>query len=408
MKYFKECLFIETKRTIKIFSKSLINIVLILVIVFAAMFGLSRLMGEKQVFRAIDVGVVMPEDEEEMQLIMDYISSTESGEAVCVFHYLGEEEAMEQLQQGNLQAVVLLPEDTYRSLNRGDDASVELYVAKKGGADTSVFEELMVGVMEFYQIPKTGIDATMFTAKTYEINIARNKLDDAIANMYMEQIILRGNIYNDMVASPIGEANLAQYYLVSALMILLLVLGVNFGYLYQKRNTIVEEKMRVYGVSAGQYYIIKIIIMSGVMWILSSLLYIVGCIVSRCMDSWFLQMEWYVFFVLLLLSIMIALYFHIIFELAGRGIQSSVVLFLTNIIMIIASGAIIPLAYMPQPIRTIGRYLPMNDWIRCGIHAMFQRVTVMDWCKMICMIAIGGVIGAGITCRNTLNGSRYN
>ena len=46
----------------------------------------------------------------------------------------------------------------------------------------------------------------------------------------------------------------------AAVLLLLLMMGVNYGYLYQKQSRAVEEKIRIYGIGEGKNALIKVII----------------------------------------------------------------------------------------------------------------------------------------------------
>ncbi len=58
------------------------------------------------------------------------------------------------------------------------------------------------------------------------------------------------------------------------------MMGVNYGYLYQKQSRAVEEKIRIYGIGEGKNALIKVLLMTVPLWLVGVLVYAVGCLVS--------------------------------------------------------------------------------------------------------------------------------
>ena len=89
------------------------------------------------------------------------------------------------------------------------------------------------------------------------------------------------------------------------------MMGVNYGYLYQKQSRAVEDKIRIYGIGEGKNALIKVFLMTIPLWLVGILVYAAGCLVSGKLHLAFLWFDREVLSGTLLLAAVIAAYFHL-------------------------------------------------------------------------------------------------
>ena len=134
---------VECKRTGKTLLKSIGSFCACLLLTAVLVAAFSAIMQNAQVFQKVNIGIAIPEGESISRLATQYISSMDSVRSVCDFYYLDEQEAVEQLKQGTLQAVVLLPEGFYHDVQVGINPPAQIYFPKDVAQNTQVFEELV-------------------------------------------------------------------------------------------------------------------------------------------------------------------------------------------------------------------------------------------------------------------------
>ena len=353
---------VECKRTWKILLKSIGSFCACLILTAALVAVFSVIMQNAQVFQKVNIGVVIPEGESISRLATQYISSMDSVRSICDFYYLDEQEAVEQLKQGTFQAVVVLPEDFYHDVQVGINPPAQIYFPKDAAQNTQIFEELVTAGVSFLQTAEAGVYAALDTASYYGIELQGAGLGDTIAYLFANQMLKRDNIYSAKMLSSMGNLSVAEYYYAAGLVILLIMCGIQFGFLYGKRKRSVEDKLKIRGVGNILQAVIKVLVMAMFLYITGLLYYFAGIGIASGTKTYFVFYQAKAWYALLLLCLGIAIYFHVLYELAGSSLQAAVFVFAVNIITIIGAGVLVPEAYLGKEIAGISRFLPMKYW----------------------------------------------
>ena len=353
---------VECKRTGKILLKSIGSFCacLLLSAVLVAVF--SAIMQNAQVFQKVNIGIVIPEGESISRLATQYISSMDSVRSVCDFYYLDEQEAVELLKQGTLQAVVVLPEGFYHDVQVGINPPAQIYFPKDAAQNTQVFEELVTAGVSFLQTAEAGVYAALDIASYYGIELQGAGLGDTIAYLFANQMLKRDSVYSAKMLSPLGNLSVVEYYYAAGFVILLMMCGIQFGFLYGKRKRTVEDQLKIRGVGSIRQSVVKVLVMTMFLYVTGLLYYFAGIGIAGWTKTYFVFYQGTTWYALLLLCLGIAIYFHVLYELAGSSSQAAVFVFAVNIITIIGTGVLIPEAYLGREIAGISRFLPMKYW----------------------------------------------
>ena len=355
--------------------RSAVSMIMVLAMIFGGMVVLGHTMFQSQIFHTIRVGVVIPEDASELQMISQFISSMDSVKSICSFDYMSQDEALEELGVGEIQAVLSLPESLYEDVYTGQPAQVTVYFPENSSLNIEVFREILNDGVKMLQSAETGVFAARDVAEVYKTDMSKYQVAKYVAMVYMEEAFERGDLFCESVLMPFGTMNLYQYYVAAGLTILLLMLGVSFAHLYPEQNQIIEQKLRVKGLGAAKISLIKVVVMSLILWGFVSLCYIGLCVVSEYVGIFDLWFDIMAFAGLWIMAMAFAVYFHLIYSVFGKGYQGAVFLLIINIFMFICSGAIIPAAYMPDPIYFIGQWMPLNCFNQYCAELLFGVVS---------------------------------
>ena len=248
---------------------------------------------------------------------------------------------------------------------------------------------------------ESGVYATLKIGREYSAQLSQRKIGDVISEIYIEEAFYRDRIFSSNVCSALGEMDLHQYYFSSALVIFLLMSGLNYSLLYRKRTKAVEDKLKISGVGACQVSVIKVGIMANLLWLLGVLFYGVACVLSNKLHlTWFSFDGWTVVY-MIPLCFAIAAYFHMIYAISGKNGQGAVIVFAVNIFMILCSGAVIPIAYLPEIAGKIGRCLPLSFWNEYCAQTVFGQVSGEFLLVQLVIILVATGIGAAVSWKNT-------
>lgn len=400
---------VECKRTWKTLLKSIGSFCACLLLTAVLVAAFSAIMQNAQVFQKVNIGIAIPEGESISRLATQYISSMDSVRSVCDFYYLDEQEAVEQLKQGTLQAVVVLPEGFYHDVQVGINPPAQIYFPKDAAQNTQVFEELVTAGVSFLQTAEAGVYATLDTASYYGIELQGAGLGDTIAYLFVNQMLKRDSIYSARMLSSMGNLSVAEYYYAAGLVILLMMCGIQFGFLYGKRNRSVEDKLKIRGVGSIRQSVVKILVMTEFLYVTGLLYYFAGIGIAGWTKTYFVFYQGTTWYALLLLCLGIAIYFHVLYELSGSSSQAAVFVFAVNVITIIGAGVLIPEAYQGKEIAGISRFLPMKYWNVYAAGMLEGEISKESVAGTVFFLLMGMAAGGFLSWRNEKSGQQsYN
>lgn len=397
---------VECKRTGKTLLKSIGSFCACLLLTAVLVAAFSAIMQNAQVFQKVNIGIAIPEGESISRLATQYISSMDSVRSVCDFYYLDEQEAVEQLKQGTLQAVVVLPEGFYHDVQVGINPPAQIYFPKDAAQNTQVFEELVTAGVSFLQTAEAGVYAALDTASYYGIELQGAGLGDTIAYLFVNQMLKRDSVYSARMLSTMGNLSVAEYYYVAGLVILLMMCGIQFGFLYGKRNRSVEDKLKIRGVGSIRQSVVKILVMTEFLYVTGLLYYFAGIGVAGWTKTYFVFYQGTTWYALLLLCLGIAIYFHVLYELSGNSSQAAVFVFAVNVITIIGAGVLIPEAYLGKEIAGISHFLPMKYWNVYAAGMLEGELSKDSVAGTVFFLLMGMAAGGFLSWRNEKSGQQ--
>ena len=397
---------VECKRTGKTLLKSIGSFCACLLLTAVLVAAFSAIMQNAQVFQKVNIGIVIPEGESISRLATQYISSMDSVRSVCDFYYLDEQEAVEQLKQGTLQAVVLLPEGFYHDVQVGINPPAQIYFPKDAAQNTQVFEELVTAGVSFLQTAEAGVYAALDTASYYGVELQGAGLGDTIAYLFAHQMLKRDSVYSARMLSSMGNLSVEEYYYAAGLVILLMMCGIQFGFLYGKRNRSVEDKLKIRGVGSIRQSVVKILVMTEFLYVTGLLYYFAGIGIAGWTKTYFVFFQGTTWYALLLLCLGIAIYFQVLYELSGSSSQAAVFVFAVNVITIIGAGVLIPEAYLGKEIAGISRFLPMKYWNVYAAGMLEGEISKDSVAGTVFFLLMGMAAGGFLSWGNGKNGQQ--
>ena len=397
---------VECKRTWKTLLKSIGSFCACLLLTAVLVAAFSAIMQNAQVFQKVNIGIAIPEGESISRLATQYISSMDSVRSVCDFYYLDEQEAVEQLKQGTLQAVVVLPEGFYHDVQVGINPPAQIYFPKDAAQNTQVFEELVTAGVSFLQTAEAGVYAALDTASYYGIELQGAGLGDTIAYLFVNQMLKRDSVYSARMLSSMGNLSVEEYYYAAGLVILLMMCGIQFGFLYGRRNRSVEDKLKIRGVGSLRQSVVKILVMTEFLYVTGLLYYFAGIGVAGWTKTYFVFYQGTTWYALLLLCLGIAIYFQVLYELSGSSSQAAVFVFAVNVITIIGAGVLIPEAYLGKEIAGISRFLPMKYWNVYAAGMLEGEISKDSVAGTVFFLLMGMAAGGFLSWRNEKSGQQ--
>lgn len=392
---------LEYKKSIKVLLKTFSSTLIMLLLVIMSVLAVSYFAFQSRIFQPVKVAMVIPEEQENVKMITQAVATMESVKSICEFVYVEEEEARELLSEGELQAAIVLPEDFYEDVNNGYNTPLTIYVAEDASLNQQVFQELLSDGVSLLQTSESGVYSMLYTGREYSAELSQREIGDVVSKRYIEEVFYRTRIFGKSVYSPLGEMDAYEYYFTAAVTVFLLMAGMNFNFLYRRQTRAVEDKLQIAGVGPVRISLVKIAVMGNVLWLLGAGIYAAACFILNQMGKSFLIFDAMTLVYLIPQCLAIAAYFHMLYMLSGKSGQGAVVVFSANIFMILCSGAIVPVSYLPEIAGRIGTYLPLNFWNQYGAETFFGEMSTGLLLVQAAFIAVVAGIGAMAAWKNT-------
>ena len=219
-----------------------------------------------------------------------------------------------------------------------------------------MFGELVTDGVSLLRTAEAGVYAAYDTAQIYQTEISRNQIGDVISGLYIYEAFDRTSVFQKNVYSSLGKADLHQYYFSAAVLLLFLMMG-SITVICIRSRAVLWRKKSEFTVSAKEKNaLIKVLLMTVPLWLVGVLVYAVGCLVSGKYHLSFLWFDREVLPGTLLLAAVIAAYFQLIYTISGESTRGTIVLLAVNVFQIMASGVVIPTAYLPELFGKIGTF----------------------------------------------------
>ena len=188
----------------------MVSILVMGFLVVATVTVVSRIFLQSQFFSRVEVAVAIPREERLIQQAMRFVERIDSVNSICRFQYDDLENALEKLHQGQVDAVIQIPENFYGDIYTGKNTPATLYLAGKERIESKVFAELLAESVSMLQTAQAGVYATLDIAGEYEVKMDRGEIGEFISLLYIKEILGRGQFFHKIVASPTGWINARQ------------------------------------------------------------------------------------------------------------------------------------------------------------------------------------------------------
>ncbi len=391
MNIFNKYLCLELKRSVRVLKKTIINSILVIAILVASMIAISYTFMQSQTLKPIRIGIVASGEDKVTQMAIELAAAMDSVKSICSFQQLDQETAEAEMEAGNLQAVVILPVNFSDDLYAGINTSPTIMIPEESSVSIDIFQELLKDAVVLLRTSQASIFSTydMTDREIHEMDT--DEIIDILYEKYTSEILFRNKLFQKQITSPFGDLDEFQFYYVAACMLIMLMLGLNMGHLYCKESRVVEQKLRVYGLTSWKRTLLKMLIMTIELYLFAMILYVAGIVITGTTSLKLISWSATAPIAMLLLCMAISAHFHLVYTLAGNGIQATSVLLITNVIMIVMSGLVIPTAYLPKSAEVISKVMPVHYWTEYTLDIWYGPMTAGPVLGMlaVAMLSLG-------------------
>ncbi|MBP5462055.1 MAG: ABC transporter permease, partial [Lachnospiraceae bacterium] len=213
-----------------------------------------------------------------------------------------------------------------------------------------------------------------------------SNLQDEIELYLGKRVINREDTFLRADASGTDGQTLFQYYFCAGIVMLLMLGGVACGTLLKGDARSLEDQLAMHGVKSPLLALARYLAVLLLFFIFYTTVFLVLYVAwlgwPDTMDRYFAitkfsELRYWYLAGLPLLTLAASLVL-LVYTFAANQIGGILLLFLLTALMGYASGCIVPTAYLPKAVRSIGRYLPTFTMLRVSVGGLRQKA---DWAR---------------------------
>lgn len=387
-------LFYQIKSSFSIVPRLLIcSLVLALVLVTIGISG-NKLLNEDRNEISAKVAVVMPENDPVLRLAFGMYISMDSMNKLASFTILHDrEEALELIANKEVSAVAVLPNGFIDAILDGTSTSPELIIPADMGVESMIFSTIL-------DAGARSLAYGQATTRTLSDIIAKYDMGLAVAaeaaaytsSLTTHYSLMRTEFYNTTHLSQTGETTTVNYYFSSVIILMMLLSSIAISGIFANHSPAVMESVKINGFSKAYIRLSEYLSATLVFGLLYGVITIVGGLTLN-KGIFAVSLASIFSYIVIVLSVMAFITFLCV--IADSGLVSTLLIFLSSLMMIYACGRILPSVFLPDTVARIGSFLPVRHW--CNLYEAVNQgtthITSLIYSTAYGVIFLGGSIG---------------
>ena len=363
-------LYIEIKKTVRIFPRMLLQAILLMAIIAVIAFCGVKSMDREPLAVNVDIGVVVHEDNTMTRMALNYVQNMESVTQICRFVQVSEEEGLRQLERGKIAALVVLPEQLVEGIMNGQNPKVEVVFPKDVKLEAMLLRELTESGAGLLRVAQAEIYGAIDTAVEYGLMEQLSVMEAEIDSFNLAFALDRLAMYDEETVTAVGRMSVLQYYAASGMILFLLLTGMAVYPVMQREPAVFRKQLVRQGVGTLWQDFCRWIcgwlclgLLAGAAWVIfgaaANLVpddgkkVLSGLASGRNRSPAGVRAA-----MILLILITVATLIYMIYGMAGSRTGSILLIFLFSVLMVYLSGGFIPSVLMPQTMQAVGDKLP--------------------------------------------------
>lgn len=365
-------LLMEIKGTLKLLPRMLLQACLLLGLAGMIVYCGVRSMGREALSVSVDIAVAVREDNVATEMALAYVENLESLSQFCRFRRVTEAEGAKLLKEGQVAALILLPEQLVEGILNGANPSVTVCFPKNAGLEALLFKEMTEAGEGLLRVAQAQIYAVEDTARRFGLEEQAARIEAGIDSTNLAFALDRLALYDAGRVSAFGSMNAVQFYLSSGSVLFLLLSGMAMYPVVQLRPQPFRRQLERQG--TGRIWqgfcqwictVLGMGVPAGMLWAAVRLLTAHGpeAVAARIMTAGGTGTGIRTGIAAMLL-VTAATIVYLLHTLAGSGTSGILLVFAVSVVMVFTAGGLVPSLFLPDVVRTVGERLPAARMIR--------------------------------------------
>lgn len=295
----------------------------------------------------LPAALILPENDTYAGIAFSFLEHMDSIKSTCTFQRTTKEDGLTMLKNGEVYAVILIPDSFVENILNGRNTPATLLLPREGSLESFLFLTLADSGASTLAAAQAGIYAMdellIDCGHTNDIAQAEKALNDR----YLSYARNRNKLFTAKKLSATGNLSVTEYFLCSGIVLFLLLSGMGSYDYFRGETAGLRLLLHRQGIHAIHLALLRIFALTLVYTVF---LFPLGSITGLMPYSGILP------FFLLVLATQTYLYLISLFHshTGGYMIGSTVL----SILFLFLAGGFIPAVFLPEAVRELGSILP--------------------------------------------------
>ncbi|MBQ8207974.1 MAG: ABC transporter permease [Clostridia bacterium] len=351
--------FLQLKRFARAIPSVIAISLVLLLCIFAAFSAFVK--NEEENEAKIEIGIVGNADDTYLALGMAALRNFDSSRLALNLSFMGETEAKEALERGDLAAYIVIPEDFVMNAYYGDVGKLT-YVSSRRAVSMADFvkDEILDLISVLLVESQRGVYAAGNVAEDLAHGMKYGTVANDAAIEYVDFILSRSKMYRLESFGVTKGIGLVPSVFCGVIVFFLLLLGIGFAGVFARKNSALpallsSRRIGAFSQICGEYFAFSLLGIFSLSLLFGGIVIFFGGdiegLIGHELDSDF-------FFSVMLSFIMISALQTFIFEVTEGIMAGALSQFFVALSLSYFSGCLYPVYFFPEVIQHISPYLP--------------------------------------------------
>lgn len=322
----------------------------------------------------VNIGILMQADSEYSNSAYNMISNMDSYKSICNFIDIeSRDEGMELLDNGSVNALIIVPDNILSSIMDGTNTPVEVIYPEDGSLQTFILNELFVSTSSLLGTSQAAIYSVLSLCR--ELDISGDDFQQAstaINNLFLNHVLSRTDLFKSETLNVTGSYTVIEHYTAALIFLLLSLCSIMFMSFFRSHNQAVVNLLKANGINKFQTALSQFLSVWSVLYLFYIVIYILLGTVSKLHGFFSVSINIKGLVLGILLSSMIAITAAIVSRLPVSLAGCSLLLFLLILMTAYTGGLIVPELLLPKIFKNICPYTPGNTILRFICECIYQ------------------------------------
>ena len=333
-------------------------------------FGADKFIYKENTVVKQQVGVVRPEEDKYIDLALNLLKNIKSVETICDFSYVDNEEAaLEMLENGELDAAVILPYHFIQDIVHGKNTPAKVIMPENSGLYAKVFKDLADNGIGMLADVQAAVQGAYYAVDDKDSLLLEEKNQD-FNMVYFDIFLPREELFRERQVSASDVLSLSKYYGIMAVIVIMLLCGMCLGFTIGGENKAFAEAVKRKGMGRAVlfaannitvivfYIMLTAVVMGGVYAAGTDMRFDIGAIALA----------------VILISALVCGIYTVFSPWAG-----ALILFVITLVSAFVGGAVLPEAFLPDSVAHFTCYSPVYVLFDCLSNIFTKNFVFGSW-----------------------------